>query len=207
MNTVALEIRIPMMASAAGAEARRPELGGAERSLVDAARTGDREAFDRLVELHQRNIYGLCLRYAGNHPDASDLAQETFVKAYRSIRSFRGDSSFSTWLYRIGVNTCLSYRSGRRPAAEELKDEHVTEKEDALFGLQQAEEARMVRAAIRALPERQRLTLILKLYHDRTHEEIAKVMGTSVGTAKANLFHALANLRKSLEPKLKKRTP
>ena len=188
------------------AEAPRAAMGEAERALVDSARQGDREAFDRLVELHQRNIYGLCLRYTGNHQDASDLAQETFVKAYRSIRAFRGESAFSTWLYRIGVNTCLSYRSGRRPVSEELRDELAAEKDDALAGLQQAEEAVIVRAAIRALPEKQRLTLILKLYHDRTHEEIAKALGTSVGTAKANLFHALANLRKTLTPQLR-RTP
>jgi len=188
------------------AEAPRAAMGEAERALVVSARQGDREAFDRLVELHQRNIYGLCLRYTGNHQDASDLAQETFVKAYRSIRAFRGESSFSTWLYRIGVNTCLSHRSGRRPVSEELRDELAAEKDDALAGLQQAEEAEIVRAAIRALPEKQRLTLILKLYHDRTHEEIAKALGTSVGTAKANLFHALANLRKTLTPQLR-RTP
>jgi RNA polymerase sigma-70 factor, ECF subfamily len=200
MNALAPGIRIPMMVT----EAHRTEVGAAERGSVDSARAGDREAFDRLVELHQRNVYGLCLRYAGNHQDASDLAQETFVKAYRSIRAFRGESSFSTWLYRIGVNTCLSHRSGRRPPSEELRDEHAAEKEDALAGLQQAEEAETVRAAIRALPEKQRLTLILKLYHERTHEEIAQAMGTSVGTAKANLFHALANLRKTLKPHLRR---
>ncbi len=191
-----------MMAGSANAAADRAEMGEAERGLVDSARNGDRDAFDRLVELHQRNIYGLCLRYVGNHHDASDLAQETFVKAFRSIRAFRGDSSFATWLYRIGVNTCLSHRSGRRPVSEELKDEFAAQNGDALTGLQQAEEAAIVRAAIQALPEKQRLTLILKMYHDRTHEEIAQTMGTSVGTAKANLFHALANLRKTLKAQL-----
>src|SRR4051794_18543566 len=77
-----------------------------DREAILACQQGDRAAFDRLVERHQREIYRLCYRYVNNHEDASDLAQDAFLKAYRAIGRFRGDSAFSTWLYRIAVNTC-----------------------------------------------------------------------------------------------------
>src|SRR5207344_2618661 len=93
-----------------------------EREAIEACQRGEREAFDRLVERYQRDVYRLCYRYVNNHEDASDMAQEVFLKAYRAINRFRGDSSFSTWLYRIAVNTCLNFRSGRRPLIQELSD-------------------------------------------------------------------------------------
>src|SRR5688572_19577990 len=86
-----------------------------DREAVLACQNGDREAFDRLVERYQRDIYRLCYRYVNDPQDANDMAQEVFLKAYRAIDRFRGDSSFSTWLYRIAVNACLNFRSSRRP--------------------------------------------------------------------------------------------
>jgi RNA polymerase sigma-70 factor, ECF subfamily len=135
-----------------------------------------------------------------NHHDASDMAQEVFLKAYRAIRSFRGDSSFSTWLYRIAVNTCLNFRAARRPIAEELPDALPDGRASAAERLEREEQARRVREAVSSLPEKQRATVILKIYHDLTHEEVAAIVGSSVGTVKANLFHALGNLRKRLAP-------
>ena len=93
-----------------------------DREAILACQRGDRAAFDRLVERHQREIYRLCFRYVNNHEDASDLAQDAFVKAYKAIGRFRGDSAFSTWLYRIAVNTCLNFRAARRIAQEELSE-------------------------------------------------------------------------------------
>ena len=84
-----------------------------DRTLVDACRSGRREAFDVIVQRHQRHVYQLCYRFAGNHEDASDLAQDVFIRAYRGLHSFKGQSAFSTWLYRIAVNVCLN-RVGAR---------------------------------------------------------------------------------------------
>jgi len=136
---------------------------------------------------------------AGGHEDANDLAQETFLKAYRAIHRFRGDSAFSTWLYRIAVNSCLNFRSARRPAPAPLAESIADAGAGADVTLERQDEARRVRAAVSRLPDRQRATLILKVYQDLTHEEVAGVLGSSVGTVKANLFHALNNLRKLLE--------
>src|SRR5213079_3213499 len=85
-----------------------------DAELVQTCLAGSREAFDVIVERHQRHVYQLCYRFVGNHEDASDLAQDVFIRAYRGLHSFKGQSAFSTWLYRIGVNVCLN-RVGSRP--------------------------------------------------------------------------------------------
>jgi RNA polymerase sigma-70 factor (ECF subfamily) len=185
-----------------GATAARPALAGLrvdDREAVEACQRGEREAFDHLVERYQRDVYRLCYRYVNDPQDANDMAQEVFLKAYRAIGKFRGDSSFSTWLYRIAVNTCLNFRSSRRPEGEELSDRLPDGHAGALDGIVADERARRVREAVTRLPEKQRATLILKVYHELTHEEVAAVVGSSVGTVKANLFHALGNLRKMLQ--------
>jgi RNA polymerase sigma-70 factor (ECF subfamily) len=168
----------------------------AEREAVEACRRGEREAFDRLVVRYQRDVYRLCYRYVDNHEDANDLAQEVFLKAWKAIGRFRGESSFRTWLYRIGVNACLNFRAARRPAGQELPEALPDPLPGAAERVERDDEARRVRAAVARLPARQRATLILKVYHDLTHEEVAGVLGSSVGTVKANFFHALGNLRR-----------
>ena len=169
-----------------------------DTDLVAAAREGSREAFDVLVERYQRDVYRLCYRYVNNHHDASDLAQDVFLKAYRAIGRFRGDSAFSTWLYRIAVNTCLNFRASRHRPSEELKDDVVDAGPRVDDRMEDDERSQQVREAVSRLPEKQRATLILKIYNDLTHEEVAAILGSTVGTVKANLFHALGNLRKAM---------
>jgi RNA polymerase sigma-70 factor (ECF subfamily) len=169
-----------------------------DREAILACQRGDRTAFDRLVERHQREIYRLCYRYVNNHEDAADLAQDSFVKAYKAIGRFRGDSAFSTWLYRIAVNTCLNFRAARRMAQEELSETLADPGAPVVQKMQDRERSQQVKDAVARLPEKQRATLILKIYHDLTHEEVAGILGSSVGTVKANLFHAVGNLRKML---------
>lgn len=177
------------------AEAASP-VREADREAIAASQRGEREAFDALVERYQRDVYRLCYRYVNNHHDANDMAQEVFFKAYKAIGRFRGDSAFSTWLYRIAVNTCLNFRAARKPEARELSDELPAALPRADEALAEAERARAVREAVALLPEKQRATMILKIYNDLSHEEVATILGTTVGTVKANLFHAMANLRR-----------
>jgi RNA polymerase sigma-70 factor (ECF subfamily) len=168
-----------------------------DEDLVALSREGSRDAFEELVRRHQRTVYQVCYRFSGRHEDAADLAQETLLRAWRSLGAFRGEARFSTWLYRVAVNTALA-RSSKSRAAEQQLDEAtslVSTGDAPDEGLDREARQRQVRAAIAQLPKRQRTTLILRVYHELTHEQIAATMGGSVGTAKANLFHALRNLR------------
>jgi len=172
-----------------------------DSALVARARGGDPDAFDVLVARHRRTVYQVCFRFVHHHEDASDLAQEIFVRAWRGLARFKGDAAFSTWLYRIAVNACLNKVSSRGLAAEPLDDADRFEDPHAEppgAGLRRAERATAVRRAIGALPERQRATLVLRLYHELSHQQIADILGSSVGAVKANFFHALANMKKIL---------
>ncbi len=193
---LALPLPLGLAASDASRDAPSADTDGA---LVLACQRGDREAFDRLVERYQRGIYRLCYRSVNHHADANDLAPEAFLKAWRAIGRFRGDSSFSTWLYRIAVNACLNHRASRRPATLELPESLPDPSRGAEARALGDDEAERVREAVSRLPDKQRATLILKVYHELSHEEVAEILGSSVGTVKSNLFHALANLRRRLD--------
>ena len=151
-----------------------------ERALVAACLAGNREAFDVVVERHRRSVYQLCYRFVGNHEDASDLAQEVFLRAYRGLKTFKGEATLGTWLYRIGVNASLNRLSARPPAAEPLEASApvVDHSLDPAGRLLQDERARRVRAAISRLPKKQRATLILRVYHELSHQEIATIVGS-----------------------------
>ena len=174
-----------------------------DAELVDSCLAGRRESFDVLVERHQRHVYQLCYRFVGNHEDASDLAQDVFIRAYRGLSKFKGEASLGTWLYRIGVNVCLNKVGAKTPKPEPLdpllaaSDERTaSHAESASEALLRGERAVQVRAAIAKLPKKQRATLILRAYHELPHEQIAAILGSSVGAVKANFFHALNNLKK-----------
>ena len=198
MSAQVLAAPFPLLAIDDAARASGTEARDDDREAIEACQRGDREAFDRLVERYQRDVYRLCYRYVNNHHDASDLSQEAFLKAFRAIGRFRGDSAFRTWLYRITVNTCLNFRASRRLPSEPIEDDVPDKARGVADRIEQDELSDRVREAVSRLPEKQRATLILKIYHDLTHEQVASIMGSTVGTVKANLFHALGNLRKAM---------
>ena len=174
-----------------------------EPMLVEACLAQQAGAFDLIVERHRRSVYMLCYRFVSNHEDASDLSQDVFLRAYRGLRSFRGHSSLATWLYRIGVNVCLNRVSARTTLGKltEPMDERQfidVRAESPSDRMLKDERGARVRAAIAQLPRKQRATLILRTYHEMSHQEIADVLGSSVGAVKANFFHALGNLKKLL---------
>jgi RNA polymerase sigma-70 factor (ECF subfamily) len=171
-----------------------------DRALVEACLAGRREAFDQIVVRHRRAVYRLCYRFVGNHEDATDLAQESFLKAYRALRSFKGDSAFGTWLHRIAVNLSLNAVATRARRAEtsEERAAPVASGPDAMSLVLREERAAQVRAAIGRLAPRQRATLVLRVYQEMPHQEIADLLGSSVGAVKANFFHALNNLKRLL---------
>jgi RNA polymerase sigma-70 factor (ECF subfamily) len=189
--TDAPDARVHVSSPGAGApEASRDWSAADEAVLVDAS-----------LERHRRQVYALCYRFVGNHEDASDLAQDVFVRAFRGLRGFKSRASLGTWLYRIAVNVSLNRVSVKAPVTETIdKREHRDlDAELPDSALLRAERSAEVRAAVAKLPRKQRATLILRVYHDLSHQEIADVLGSSVGAVKANFFHAMGNLKKLLQ--------
>ena len=167
------------------------------RSFVD----GERAAFDTIVARHQRAVYQVCYRFVRNHEDAADLTQDVFVRAFKGLKAFKGDAKLSTWLHRVAVNVCLNRAALVRPGIEPLDPaRHVDDRSEDAFGMvARGERAADVRRAIAQLPPRQRATVMLRVYQELSHEEIAEILGGTVGAAKANFFHALGNLKRMLE--------
>jgi RNA polymerase sigma-70 factor (ECF subfamily) len=172
-----------------------------DAALVSAFQAGRREAFDVIVVRHRRSVYQLCYRFVSNHEDASDLAQDVFVRAFKGLQRFKGDAALATWLYRVAVNACLNRAAVKKPATTELDAAvHVdTRAANPLEDVLREERAAAVRDAIAKLPPKQRATLMLRIYQECSHEEIATALGSTVGAAKANFFHALGNLRRILD--------
>jgi RNA polymerase sigma-70 factor (ECF subfamily) len=172
-----------------------------DHELVDACLAGHSDAFAVIVERHRRQVYQVCYRFVNNHEDASDLAQDAFVRAYKGLRGFNRQSALATWLYRIAVNVSLNKVAVKTPriesmGAREYPDERRERPDAAML---RGERAAEVRAAIARLPNKQRATLILRVYHEMPHEQIAGILGSSVGAVKANFFHAMASLKKLLQ--------
>lgn len=177
--------------------------------IVKSASRGDTASFEQLVLLYQDKVYSLSLRLTGQAQDAEDLAQEVFVRAYRYINSFRGDSDFGTWLHRIAVNTWLNQKRKIQPKAAYSLDEPVysddgevkreiadmsEEPESVLLSSQMSEK---LHRAVESLPKDQKAVLLLREVEDYTYEEIAGMMDCSVGTVKSRLSRARDALRKS----------
>jgi RNA polymerase sigma-70 factor (ECF subfamily) len=162
---------------------------------------GNRRAFEALARAHRGRILRICSRYTGSPEDAEDLTQEVLLRAYRGLPAFRGDAKVTTWLHRITVNVCLNWVTARKKRTEPFDGELPHPPDPRPSPSEQfsnSERARSVRRAVSELPERQRLTLVLRIYEEMTYKEIAESMDCPVGTAKANFFFALKNLRKRM---------
>ncbi len=180
-----------------------------EQVLVQRARNGEICAFRELVELYKKKIYYLSLDLTGNHHDAEDLSQEVFIKAYRSLKNFRGDAKFNSWLYRITVNTCISQRRKKSVSAMTLQEDFEIDsspwdfndgessnnpERNAESGLIQQH----IEQALQQLTPRERSVFVLRHYNDLPLKEIAQILKITEGTVKSMLFRAIQRLRKEL---------
>ncbi len=184
-----------------------------DSALIKAFQAGDPAVFDELVHRHKDSVFNLCYRFLGDHQEANDSAQEIFIKVYRSLKKFRFKSSFSTWLYRIAVNTCknriksLEYRLKKRTkrldnhemgTGSNLSDELVDESQSPMLELEKKERSRIVQQAISTLSETKRSVILLRDIEGLTYDEIADVTGLNLGTVKSKLARARADLRNRL---------
>lgn len=167
---------------------------------------GDAEAFNELVNRHHSKIYGLAYRMLGNPEDAADATQETFLEAYKSIKAFRFQSQFGTWLYSIGINTCQQYI--RKSQSHERKltaytretevDGTVSEMDSPERAMVNTEQNEMVQGAIDRLPQKQREVVTLYYMQHLKYREIAEILKCSEGTVASRLNQALKNLKRKL---------
>ena len=175
-----------------------------ENLLIEQFKAGDQSTFERIIQIHQDRIYNLCRYLLGNHQDAEDAAQDVFIKAYRKLKDFRPESSLYTWLYRIGVNTCLDHKRKSRP--EPLKDESLAEgllsaEPSPERSYQSKEIGRAIQAALTQLPKNSRAVIVLKEIDGLSYEEMAEVLQTSIGTVKSRISRAREELRRLLPKK------
>jgi RNA polymerase sigma-70 factor (ECF subfamily) len=199
--------RMPMAAGASF-----PQKKGSDRltreqelTIIRQVQHGDVDSFELLVAAYEKNVFNVALQMTGNREDAQDMTQEAFIKAYNSLSSFRGDSRFSSWLYRIVSNVCLDFkrRQGRRPASsltvEDDEGENVeldiadeSQSPEALLERKLTREA--VRRGLAELPDEQRQILLLREIQGLSYEEIGDAMNLEPGTVKSRIFRARKKL-------------
>jgi RNA polymerase sigma-70 factor (ECF subfamily) len=186
-----------------------------ETELVARARTGDLAAYDDLVQRYQQRIYATVYHMTANHEDANDLAQDAFIKAYQALKSFKGGSSFYTWVYRIAVNKTINFLKQRKnrsqmslndldfnaendPDLVALVSEKTPRRDAALSELQEK-----LNEAMQRLSDQHRLVVTLHDVQGLSHEEIAKIMECNIGTVRSRLFYARQQLQGYLSDYLK----
>lgn len=161
----------------------------------------DPEAFSELVERYQSRMFSLAYRLLGDREDAADAAQETFVRAYRSLGTFRLDARFSPWIYKIAVNVCFNIRKGQSSRPETLLDESMEGNDPSPHALSETTELRAdLTRAIASLSPNYRTAVVLRHIHDLPYEDIAESMGVPLGTVKTWLFRAREQLQIRLTP-------
>jgi RNA polymerase sigma-70 factor, ECF subfamily len=181
-----------------------------DHKLVEACRAGQTEAFGALVQRYQERLYQVLLHLSGSPEDAKDVLQDTFLRAYEKLDQFHGDSSFYTWVYRIGVNLALSGHRRRRARAavrrigdhpadrfEEAADESADA--DPTYPLERAEREQIVEAALNQLGPEHRAVVILKDFDGRRYEEIGSILNVPIGTVRSRLHRARCELRDRLQ--------
>lgn len=197
----------------AEAEAKPEPSSLTEAEAIRLAQAGDGAAFEFLYQMHSRRVYALCLRMTGNSVEAQDLTQDAFLQLFRKIRSFRGESSFSTWLHRLTVNIVLMrFRKKRHPEVS-LEEPLVSDEEQTTPRFEIGEPDLRVRGtldrlmldrAMDQLPDGYKLMFILHDVQGYAHEEIAQVLGCSIGNSKSQLHKARVRMRELLTSRIRR---
>ena len=178
-----------------------------EKAWIDAAREGDQHAFEQLIGLYEKRVFALTRRMCRNPADAEEAAQEAFLSAWQGLKFFRGESSFSTWLYRLASNACvdLMRKEGRHQAAAgpSLNDEEVVlelpdEAPTPHALAERAELREQIEEGLAALPEEYREVLVLREIHQQSYDEISEILSLDLGTVKSRISRGRKKLRKFL---------
>ena len=184
-----------------------------DNELLIQAKSGNDAAFEELIYRYDRSVLAIALKYVHDTDEAKDIYQEVFIRVYRGLKNFEMKSEFSTWLFRIATNVCLSYKSRSKKHLQESIDGYIATEDDEVQKYEPADEemdpgeiminldlADIIRSAVDSLSAKQRMTFILKHYEGYKIREIADMLNCKEGTVKKYLFDAIRNLRKKLKP-------
>lgn len=211
MATCAISTTAAHMLPAVKEKEKKSDPAESERSLVQRAQRGDEQAFAMLFQAHKKRVYSVCLLMTRDIAEAEDLTQEAFMQVFRCVSSFRGDSAFSTWLYRVAVNTVLMKLRRRKTPPLVSLDEPVSSESPSLrrdigksdLNLSGVVDRLALRRAMEELPEGCRQIFALHEVEGYQHHEIARMLDCSVGNSKSQLHKAKMKLRDLLFPKRK----
>jgi RNA polymerase sigma-70 factor, ECF subfamily len=186
----------------------------ADGALVQAATSGDLPAFDDLVRRHKDRVFNLCFWFLSDYQEADDMAQEVFIKAFRSLKSFRFEAKFSTWLYRVAVNTCknrvnsLEYRlkkwtdrldTGDMPPGDAADEDHSRQTFSPQEHLEQKERMQQIQKAVNGLSGDKKTVVLLRDIEGLAYDEIARITGLAIGTVKSKIARARMELQLQLK--------
>ena len=184
-----------------------------DNELIIQAKSGNDTAFEELIYRYDRSVLAIALKYVHDTDEAKDIYQEVFIRVYRGLKNFEMKSEFSTWLFRIATNVCLSYKSRSKKHLQQSIDEQIAAEDDEVLKYELADDEMdpgeiminldlgdIIRDAVDSLSSKQRMTFILKHYEGYKIREIADMLNCKEGTVKKYLFDAIRNLRKKLKP-------
>ncbi|MEO0107516.1 MAG: RNA polymerase sigma factor [candidate division WOR-3 bacterium] len=173
-----------------------------DEELVQLVRAGQIEPYDELVRRHEVKIHDLCYKMLKNYEDAKDMAQETFIKAYRNLNSFDGRSKFTTWLFRIAVNNCINFLKKQKPQ-DEIKEEILeVPRNDPVERYRNKRLRELILNAVSKLPDVQKSVFTLRALEDLPYQEISTILKKPVNTVKVNYHLAVKNLKSYLKGKI-----
>lgn len=189
-----------------------------DQLLVERSKKGDRDAFEHLVQLYENKVYTIAYRLMGNHADAADLAQESFIKIYQALPNFRGDSSFSTWIYHITVNVCRDELRKRQRRPTVSLDEPTGDGNNNTYEirstapgpeemLDRSETQAMIQQCLDNLSDDYRTILVMREIQELAYEEIAEILGCSLGTVKSRLSRARQALKEKISKQMELLSP
>lgn len=180
-----------------------------EIELIKLAQSGNRPAFEQLIFMYDKHVLNIAYTFRNNADDAKDIYQDVFIRVFNGIKNFKFESEFSTWIYRITVNLCITYKNKEKKLQHQVIDNSNDEDEFNILDIYSSEDItdelviknetkEIIEKAINSLPEKQKITLTMKYYNGMKIKEIAEIMNCNEGTVKRYLFNATNKLKKLL---------
>ncbi|RLA90937.1 MAG: hypothetical protein DRG20_02525 [Deltaproteobacteria bacterium] len=169
--------------------------------LIECYLSGDDSAMAKLIDKYQKEVYFFVYRFLGDKEDAKDVTQTIFIKLFRKIKQFKRKSSFKTWLFSIAVNSCKNFKKHKYISISSEDMSRIPDSKDIQTEVIKKEQKEMIKRGLLSLPKKQRITLILRIFHELPYKDISKIMRCSESTAKSNFFFGIERLKEIIGEK------